>query len=427
MKKIIALVVIGCVSCNIVAAQGSSTYSLSQLIDSARSNNIALRNAARSITSAQEQRKEAFTKYFPTVSGSAAWFDASKSLISTEVSIPGAGSLPLNYIKDGVLGSVTAVQPVFAGCKIVNSNKLAKVGEESSLLQKRISQNEVDKTAEAYFWQMVTLQEKLKTVAAVEKMLNDIHKDVDVSVKAGVALRNDLLQVQLRQNEVESNKLKLNNGLSLVRMLIAQYCGLRDTSFLLNYNSEATSPLALKQNHEQALPNTAEYQLLDKQVEAAKLEKKLAVGQYAPSIGIGAGYSYNNLMDKGKNNGTIFATVSVPLSDWWGGSHAIKRKKIAYQQAIDEQQDKSQLLVIHMQNAWNSVKEAYKQLNIAERSIEQSDENLRLHRDFYKAGTATMSDLLEAQMLYQQAQDQRTDAFADYQNSILAYKQAIGQ
>lgn len=80
-----------------------------------------------------------------------------------------------------------------------------------------------------------------------------------------------------------------------------------------------------------------------------------------------------------------------------------------------------------MQNAWNRVEETYKQLNIAERSIEQSDENLRLHRDFYKAGTATMSDLLEAQMLYQQAQDQRTDAFADYPNSILAYKQAIGQ
>lgn len=162
-------------------------------------------------------------------------------------------------------------------------------------------------------------------------------------------------------------------------------------------------------------------------MEAAKLEKKLAVGQYAPSVGIGAGYSYNNLLGNGKNNGTIFATLSVPLSDWWGGSHAIKRNKIAYQQAIDEQQDKSQLLVIRMQNAWNRVEEAYKQLNIAERSIEQSDENLRLYRDFYKAGTATMSDLLEAQMLYQQAQDQRTDAFADYQNSILAYKQAIGQ
>lgn len=428
------MTIICCLSFCFMVAQTSSpigegrgeAFTLSQLLDSARSNNIALRNADRSIRSAYEQRKEAFTKYFPTISGSAFWFDAAKDIISTDVTIPGVGSLPLNYIKDGVHGSVSATQPIFAGGKIVNNNKLAKVSEESSQIQRRLSQNDVDKTAEAYFWQMVTIEEKLKTVAATEKLLNDIHKDVDISVKAGVSLRNDLLQVQLRQNEVESQKLKLNNGLSLVKMLIAQYCGLRDTSFVLSYDSKASSPIDLKQDHKRVLPNTAEYQLLGKQVEAAKLEKKLAVGQYLPTVAVSAGYSYSDIL-RSKSNANIMATVSVPISDWWGGSHAIKRKNIAYQQAIDQQQDQSQLLVIRMQNAWNTVEEAYKQLGIAEKSIEQSAENLRLHRDFYKAGTATMSDLLEAQMLYQQSQDSRTDAFADYQNSILAYKQAVGE
>ena len=38
-----------------------------------------------------------------------------------------------------------------------------------------------------------------------------------------------------------------------------------------------------------------------------------------------------------------------------------------------------------------------------------------------------MSDLLQAQLLYQQALDQRTDAFADYQNKLLEYRQATGQ
>ena len=38
-----------------------------------------------------------------------------------------------------------------------------------------------------------------------------------------------------------------------------------------------------------------------------------------------------------------------------------------------------------------------------------------------------MSDLLQAQLLYQQALDKRTDAFADYQNKLLAYKHAVGK
>lgn len=429
MKTKIAIA-LGCMGCCMAAAQPTATstaFTLTQVLDSARRNNIAMRNSERAIASAQQQRKEAFTKYFPTISGTAAWFDASQAIVSADVAIPGIGSLGLNYIKDGVLGGVTAVQPVFAGGRIVNGNRLAHVSEDASRLQLRLQRNRTDKTAEQYFWQMVTIEEKLRTVDAMRQMLSDIHKDVAVAVEAGVALRNDLLQVQLRQNEMESQKLKLDNGLSLVRMLLAQYCGLRDTAFTVTYPTEAASPLALKKDHRQALPSTAEYLLLGKQVEAAGLEKRLTVGQYLPTVGVGAGYSYNNLMDKGKNNGMVFATVSVPISDWWGGSHAIKRKKIAYQQAIDERQNQSDLLVIQMQHAWNDVVEAYKQLGIAEKSIEQAEENLRLHRDYYKAGTTTMSDLLEAQTLYQQARDRRTDAFADYQNRLLDYKQAVGQ
>lgn len=425
MKKI-ATTILGCLGCGIMAAQPAAQFSLQQVIDSARHNNIAMRNAARAISSSAEERREAFTKYFPTVGASAFWFDAAKSVISTDVEVPGMGSLPLNYIKDGIHGSVSATQPIFAGGKIVNSNKLAKVGQETSRIQSRLSLNDVDKTAEQYFWQMVTIEEKLKTVAATEKLLSDIHADVDVSLRAGVALRNDLLQVQLRQNEVESQKLKLHNSLQLVRMLLAQFCGLRDTAFTLAYNSAAASPVALKKDHRQALASTAEYQLLGKQVEAAKLERRLAVGEYLPTLSLSAGYSYSNIINS-KNNANIMATISVPISNWWGGSHAIRRKSVAYHQAIDQQTDQAQMLVIRMQNAWNNVEEAYKQLGIAERSIEQSGENLRMHRDFYKAGTATMSDLLEAQMLYQQSLDRRADAFADYQNSILAYKQAVGE
>ena len=79
-----------------------------------------------------------------------------------------------------------------------------------------------------------------------------------------------------------------------------------------------------------------------------------------------------------------------------------------------------------MQNAWNNVIEARQQLDITQRSIEQAEENLRLNRDYYRAGTIKMSDLLEAQLLCQQAHDSYTDAFADYQNKVLEYRQAVG-
>ena len=442
MRRILSMIALGC-----AISVSAQTYTLEQIKDSALHNNMAIRSARYNIEAAQQQRKEAFTKYFPNISGTGLWFNANKGMAKMEMnpsnymtpelgaslaqSFPAealaalANPVSISMMKNGTIAGVQAVQPVFAGGQIINGNKLAKVGEDVSRLQLQLSENEVEKTAEQYFWQLASLQEKMKTINAADALLADIYKDVDVAVRAGVALRNDLLRVQLRQNEIASQRLKLQNGLSLVRLLLSQYCGLRDTSFVITYQTDLTQQRPSLQGRE-ALSNLPEYQLLGKQVEATALQKKMAVGQNLPSVAVGAGYNYHNLLDNDHTFGMLFATVSIPISDWWGGSHAIKRKKIEYQKAQEQLTDNAQLLQIRMQNAWNNVEESYQQLLLAQRSIVQAEENLRLNRNYYNAGTSKMSDLLEAQMLYQQACDKRTDAFADYQNKLLEYRQSVG-
>ena len=444
MRKQICLALI-----SIAMSAQAQTYTLEQILDSARANNITLRKAHHEIDAATEQRKEAFTKYFPNVSGTALWFNANKGMAETtldpssaipptlvsslaqtlpaEALVALASPINVSMMKNGTIASVTAIQPVFAGGQIINGNRLAKIGEDVSRLQLQLSENEVEKTAEQYFWQIASLEEKMKTLKAVESLLADIHKDVSVAVNAGVALRNDLLQVQLRQNDVESQKLKLRNGLTVVRMLLAQYCGMRDTTFAITYSAEPPDLLLQKLNHQQALTATSEYQLLGKQVEAANLQRKMELGKNLPSVAVGAGYNYHNLLDKNHTFAMVFATLSIPISGWWGGSHAVKRKKIEQQLAIEQLNDNAQLLTIRMQKAWNDVVESHQQLLLAQQSIQQAEENLRLNRDFYRAGTSKMSDLLEAQLLYQQTLDRRTDALADYHNKILEYRHATGR
>ena len=446
MKKFFVLMLGAMIA---LSATAQRQYTLPQLLDSARQHNFAIRSARHDIEAAELQRKEAFTKYFPNVSGNLLWFNANKGLVETSLDLTEkippqitatlsqvlpaemmatlTNPITFSMMKNGTIASLMAVQPVFAGGQIINGNKLAKLGEDVSRLQLRLSENEVEKTAEQYYWQMVTMQEKVKTIDAVETLLNDIHKDVDVAVRAGLAMRNDLLQVELRQNEVASQRLKLMNGLSLVRMVLSQHCGLRDTTFLISYEPEATLPLAVKQDHQLALANTTEYKLLGKQVEATELQRKMTFGQNLPTVAVGAGYNYHNLLDRNQNFAMVFATVSVPISDWWGGSHAVKRKKIEVQKAQEQLVENGELLKIRMQSAWNGVEESYNQLQLAQRGIEQAEENLRLNRDYYRAGLSRMADLLEAQLLYQQTLDRRTDAFAEYQNKLLEYRQAIGQ
>ncbi|MBQ9667574.1 MAG: TolC family protein [Prevotella sp.] len=454
-----ALILLCLVSCNIVAAQ--SPYTLQQLKDSALRNNIAMRQARIDIDAAREQRREAFTKYFPTVSATGAWFNANRPMAKMDVDpqefiTPETGMMlsqmlppemlatlgtpmSMTMMKNGTIASLTAMQPVFAGGQIVNGNRLARVGEEASQLQMQLRRNEVERQVEQYYWQLVSLQEKVKTIDAVDSLLARIYKDVEVAVRAGVAMRNDLLQVQLRQNDIASERLKLQNGISIVKMLLSQYCGIEPNPTPSprerSYNSlEVIMPDIDQQSSK--LPSLGEglgvgllpeYQLLEKQVEATALQKKMAIGQQMPTVAVGAGYNYHNLLENDRTFGMLFATVSIPISDWWGGSHAIKRKKLEHQKALDQLADNAQLLEIRAQKAANDVAEARQQLDLASRAIEQADENLRILRNQYKAGVSNMSDLLEAQLLYQQTLDKRVDAWANLQNRLLDLRQATGQ
>ena len=425
------------VCCGTIAAQ--TTLTLEQCKQLARDNNITLRSAKNDIQQAEQQKKQAFTNYFPQVSAMGAGLTANKHLVQMDMEMPAAltaampagtvNPISMGMIKNGLVGNVMAMQPIFAGGQIINGNKLAKVGVEASRIQLEASEDEVELTTEQYYWQVVSLKEKLVTLASLHKMLEQLQKDVTVSVNAGVTTRNDLLQVQLKANEIESQTLKVENGLTICKQLLAQYIGKNgetiDVSEPVTY--ETTLMLPQRQDHVAALAATPQYRLLEKNVESNRLQHKIKVGENLPTVSGGAVYTYNNLMGNGRGVGMLMATVSVPISGWWGGSHAIKKQKLALEQAREKLQDNSQKLVINMNNCWANVVTSHKQLAIARKSIEQSEENLRLNNDYYRSGTTTMSDLLDAQSSYQQSRDKYVDAYIDYQQNLLKYRQATGQ
>ena len=285
-----------------------------------------------------------------------------------------------------------------------------------------------DLNTENYYWQAVMLKEKLKTLDQVEKQLEEVRKDAQAAVDAGIKNRNDLLQVKLRHNETRTSKIEVENTLQTVCDMLAQVMGHSGENIdVYNMMGNLENPRQLFVAPESALQQTHEYQLLDKQVEADQLQYKLSVGKNLPSVAVGGSYIYNHLMDKSQNNLVGVLTVSVPISSWWGGSHDIKRQKLQVASDIDDKQNQSELLIIRMRKAWNDLNDAYKQVAIAQESIEQSEENLRLNTDYYQAGTSTISDVLDAQTLYQQSRDQYVESIAKYEVKKREYLQATGR
>jgi len=449
MKKIILLIA----ATVAIGAQAQKQYSLDECRRMALENNIKIRSARYDIESAKAQQQEARLSYFPTVSGMGTYFHGSDYLMKEKITIsqeqqaalaqtisalglnPQALSgmsteFKIEQIKHGLIANVMAMQPIYAGGRITTGNKLANLQTDVKQLQLQQNENEVRQTVEQYYWQIVSLHEKQRTLDAAEAQLKSIKRDADNAVNAGVALKNDQLTVDLKLNEIAANRLKLNNGMKLAQRVLAQYMGIEgeaDTEQMQqSQQSQLPTPASLYLSPDEAISQRVESQLLDKSVEAQKLQTRLKQGERLPSLAVGATLAYQDMTKIGRTKVIGLASLSIPISDWWSKT-GVKRQKLAEQKAEEERQDNLQLLRIQMQSCYDDLDAAYQQVQIAQKSIEQSEENLRMNRDFYKAGTSSMSDLLDAQTKHQQALDQMTDAVVAYQKARTAYLVATGR
>ena len=428
MKKALVYLILCCTA----LPAGAQTLTLDECRAAAAEHNRTLRDGRFELEAALQTRREALTGYFPQVSATGGVFQAQHGLVQADfgMTIPQLGTmnLPLSMVKRGIVGGITAVQPVFAGLKIVNGNKLARLGEEVGRLQLQKTESEVREQTDAYYWQVVSLRDNLSTIEAVERQLEEIHRQVELSVKAGLVTTNDLLRVELRQQEIASNRLKVENGLKVSKMLLAQHIGVDWRAFDVAAAEfgQPEAPAAFYVPVEEALDNRAEYRLAEKNVEAQKYRKRMERGKRLPTVGVGAGYLYYNVTDKDVDDGLVFAQVSVPISDWWGGAHALKKARIREQQAENDRLQAREMLAVEIERTWSEVQESYAQILLTRRSVTSAAENLRQNRNFYQAGTAPLTDLLDAAgfaySVYSEIKPNPT--IANVQDGVAAFKAA---
>lgn len=431
------------------SASPQQYLSLERVRELALKNDRNLQNAAIGVDIALQDKKTAFTKYFPGVSASGLGFVANKPIISTELDFssmmqplmetltPTIGWLmmqgaPLDPValqnsmkpqkiealQNGIHAGITATQPLYAGGQIRIGNKLADVGVAVSKLQQEIAENELLLDAERYYWQLVMLKEKIKTIDNSDSLLSAVMKDVKTAIAAGLTTRNDLLRVELEKNKLESGKLKAENGMTMLKIGLGRRIGMSaiDFDILLPTIGEVIPEVVTADSL--AVGSTPEYKLLEKSVEAARLQQKMELGKNLPTVALGASYNVMN-MDKSKNGlrnayAMVFANVSIPISDWWSGTYAIKQKKLEIQKAENSKRENNELLMQKMQFLQNEVNEAFLQIRIANKAIVAANENLKINRDNFLAGITGLTDLLTAQNLLRQAQDQHTEAATSY-------------
>ena len=424
----------------------AQTISLDSCKQLALQNNRRIKDAELQIRASDQQKKEVFTNFFPKVSVTAfamrsvdyllkletptmnlpVWDGKNPAQLMNPTQFAYFPALSIGLLDYMNTAAVTVAMPVYAGGRIRRGYKLARLGEEVNVYRKEMTRDDVLARTEELFWTLQSLSEKEKTIRSYQHLLDSLYRDVSNYSSAGLAQMNDVLKVQLKQNELKTNMLKLKNGVNLTRRALCQHIGLAyDSSLVFLAPADPQSAAVLFQDPEQLVKNRSEYHLLNKVVEVKQVQKKLAAGEYMPSLSVvGAGFTYD-LMNKTTNNALGMVSLSVPITDWWAGSHKIKKQQIEVEQAESSLLENTELLVLQIRQAANEVEETRFQVSVSQLSVEQSIENLRISQDNYKAGVIGISDLLEAQAVAQQAKDNLIDAQCQFHSKYAKYKLMI--
>jgi len=422
-------------SLNIVHAQRIMT--LDECIAAARTSNIKAKNVQNDLRIAKEQKDYARTKYFPMLGASAMHFEATDYLVKQQLfSAEYQELLDLiltesNILKDGALQAVksgssiglTLLEPLYTGGRITSYNKLADLQVDARRKLLEVTDDEIVMTTEFLYYKILELHETDKTLEALEQEVANIHQDAVNIYENGIVNKNDVLSVELVQDQLSALRIKTSNGCRLLRRAMAKYIGMaeEDIDIDTTFNTEIIAPEELRMNIYDAVNNRTETQLLDMWVEKSVLEKKIAKANMRPILLAGATANWSKFLAEGKTKGVGFISLQMPLSAFWSERHIYKWKQIEEQKAIDFRQDKRELITLQIQDAWDNLESAYRQTQIAAKSVIRAEENLRINREHYRGGLTNMSILLDAQRQKQQALTQQTIAISEYLQAKTRY------
>lgn len=453
-----------CVLCGVLLllfgkmVSAQQTLSLQECRDLAVKNNKELRIAEEKIRMADYEKKAALTKYFPQISANGAYMWNQKDLnlldmgqlsSSLASSLGGLAQLPVVQQTVGAIndlqhldiqnvwvGNVALVQPVFMGRKIVTYNQITAYAKELAMsMNDQKLQDLLYKTDETY-WQVVSLVNKKKLADAYVELLRKTDEDMAALIAEGVATQADGLSVKVKLNEAEMAQTKVNNGLALSRMLLAQLCGLplTDTLTLADEQldnfpvEERTTSVDMNQ----AFMNRNELKSLDLAAKIYKKKERIVLADLLPTVAFSANYFVTNpnLFNGYKNDFAgmfnLGVIVRVPITAWWEGSYKRNAARAETRIRQLEWEDAREKIELQVNQSVYKVNEASKKLAASNRNMENAEENLRSANLGFEEGVIPALNLMAAQTAWFSARSTLIDAQIDMKLTQVYLNKALG-
>ena len=271
---------------------------------------------------------------------------------------------------------------------------------------------------------MVSLKAKKKLADSYVNLLDTLTRNVRLMVEQGVATPSDLLSVEVKLNSAQVDQTKVDNGLTLSRMALAQVCGLPvDTVFpLADEDADLTvqpSMAATTYNMQDVYDRRQDLRALQAGIDILHQKANVAKSEMMPSLALIGAYSFSNpnMYDGFKKNFngafSIGAVVTIPIWHWGGNYNKYKAAKSEVNVMKLQLEDAKEMIELQVSQAAFKAREAMKTYTMTSSNLEKANENLRQAELGFKEGMLTVDNVMEAQTAWLKANSENVDAEID--------------
>ena len=313
---------------------------------------------------------------------------------------------------------------------------MADLGEDLAANSADARRQETLYQIDQAYWQVVSLRHKQKLAEGFLDLVKKLDSDVQKMIREGVATRSEGLSVSVKVNEAEMAVMKVNDGLTLSKMLLCQLCGLPVNEQVTLADEETEQIAAVEPSEDFQKGDYLEYRpelkMLQNVVDISHQTTNLLKAGNLPQVLLVGGYSatnpnvYNGFQRKLSGAWNIAVMMRVPIWNWGDVAYKVRAAKGATTIATLELEEAREKMELQVSQSNFRVNEANKKLQMAQASQQKAEENLRTANLGFQEGVISSTTVMEAQTAWLQAQSQRIDAEIDVKLSRVNLQKSLG-
>ena len=443
-------------------AQTSSTPPPATILTADAAVQLALQNSAQAINaeadvlSARSGVYGAYSGVLPRVSASLSrsgrWADNSRGSAVGDVGlvVPTIASDQESY---STTPAVTGSWSIF-DLSAISGLSAAKSGLAAAQLSRSAARNDVVLATRRQFYEVVRAEHLSRVANAALRLARDDERRVRALFQVGSVSRSDVLSAQVRTAQSELDSLTARQLIINQRIALASQVGVREAEMppidtTLTASIQTWDAAALLAEAEKHRPDLA---AADKELRAAELGLRSANFGRWPYVTLNGGLNYKprsssvvtlfpppdslgnprpsfDQPSRSESDLNYFATVALNL-DIFNGMQTESQIASARARLVRAEQARDALrrnLRSEIDQVLLAYGEAVERERVSRRAFESAGENVRLTQQKYNVGSATILELIDAQLSYSRSAAEVISALATIRVADAAVERVRGR